>query len=75
MHPPWLMVSMHAGGHDACCLAQAQTGRLVHQQVLDTPVFTALLSILVIWASIIPITRGAKRESFGEDRWATSGWG
>ena len=45
---------------------QAQTGRLIHQQALDSPVFTALLSVLIIWASLIPIMKGAKRESFGE---------
>ena len=45
---------------------QAQTGRLIQQQALNSAVYTALLSGLIIWASFIPITKGAKREGFGE---------
>jgi len=45
---------------------EAQTGQLVLQQLQDSPLFPTVLSLIIIWASLIPITKGAKRESFGE---------
>jgi hypothetical protein len=44
---------------------EAKTGKLVAEQLHDSPWFPLLFCALFIWASLVPITRGAKRESFG----------
>ncbi len=44
---------------------EASSGKLVLEQIQESPWFPLALSAIFIWASLVPITKGAKRESFG----------
>lgn len=44
---------------------EASSGKLVLEQFQDSPWFPLAFSTIFIWASLVPITKGAKRESFG----------
>ncbi len=44
---------------------EASSGKLVLEQFQDSPWFPLAFSTILIWASLVPITKGAKRESFG----------
>lgn len=44
---------------------EASSGKLVLDQFKEAPWFPLAFSAIFIWASLVPITKGAKRESFG----------
>ncbi|BDA48872.1 probable carotene biosynthesis-related protein CBR, chloroplastic [Coccomyxa sp. Obi] len=44
---------------------EASSGKLVLEQFRESPWFPLAFSAIFIWASLVPITKGAKRESFG----------
>ena len=53
-------------GFVSAALGEAQTGKLIVDQLQDSWPSVLAWSALIIYASLIPITKGAKRESFGE---------
>ncbi len=52
-------------GFVSAALGEAQTGKLIAEQLQDSWPSVLAWSALIIWASLVPITKGAKRESFG----------
>ena len=45
--------------------SEARTGQTIAQQVQSAPVLVAAVALLITYASLIPITKGAKSEAFG----------
>ncbi len=41
------------------------TGDTALQQLLHAPVWHAAVALLWVWASLVPITKGARHEAFG----------
>ena len=52
-------------GFVSAALGEAQTGKHIAEQLQDSWPSVLAWSALIIWASLVPITKGAKRESFG----------
>ena len=49
-------------------LNEPKTGLPLMEQAKAAPVFVGFLTFIVVWASLIPITKGAKSEAFGAQR-------
>ena len=53
-------------GFVSAALGEAQSGKLIAEQLQEAWPSVLFLSALIIYASLIPICKGAKREPFGE---------